>query len=81
LIFVFDPVMPTGMQTKIKKAQKPSKQKISKRLVAAAPDLLGACWSILVTCEDMELDDIGALKDVRRALSRATGKTVRKLRR
>jgi hypothetical protein len=81
LIFTFDPVMPTGMKTKIKKTQKQPQYKISKRLAASALDLLNACWSILLACEEMKLDDIGALRDVRRAISRAEGKVVRKLQR
>jgi hypothetical protein len=72
LIFVFDPVMPVGMKIKNKRPQKTSRQKISKRLIAAAPYLLGACESILATLEDMELNDIGALQDVRDAIQRAT---------
>ncbi len=38
------------------------------RLIAAAPALLDACNSIMCACEDMELDDIGALEDVRAAI-------------
>jgi hypothetical protein len=81
LIFIFDPVMPTGMKINNESPQKKSEQKINKQIIAAAFDLYGACWSILVTCEDMELDDIGALRHVRRALSRAEGKIIRKMRR
>jgi hypothetical protein len=64
------------MTVKNKNISKTSRPKISKRLVAAAPDLLGACYSILITLEELELGDIGALKDVRKAISRATGKSV-----
>ena len=42
-------------------------------LIAAAPALLGACHSILTTCEDLELEDIGALDDVREAIALAEG--------
>lgn len=45
-------------------------------LVKAAPELLDACYSILGACEDMELDDIGALDDVRYAIALAEGKSV-----
>lgn len=60
------------MKIKNKKPPKTSQQKIGKRLIAAAPYLLGACESILATLEDMELNDIGALQDVRDAIKRAT---------
>jgi hypothetical protein len=73
LIFIFDPVIPTGMTAKNKSRHKPTSQKISKRLAAAAPHLLGACYSILNTLEEMDLGDIGALDDVRDAIHRANG--------
>jgi len=60
------------MKMKNKSPREKSKKQISKRLIAAAPYLLGACESILVTLEDMELNDIGALQDVRDAIQRAT---------
>ena len=50
--------------------------KETKHLIEAAPELLNACYSILGACEDMELDDIGALDDVREAIALAEGKTV-----
>ena len=64
------------MTTKNKKRRKSTKLKIGKTLVAAAPHLLGACYSILTTLEEMELGDIGALDDVRDAIARATKKSV-----
>lgn len=39
-----------------------------KQIEAAALNLYEACNSILQTCEEMELGDIGALDDVRDAL-------------
>jgi hypothetical protein len=78
LIFIFDPVIPIGMTAKNKNRRKPASPRISKRLIAAAPNLLWACESILCTCEDMELDDIGAIREVRSAISLATGKIVRR---
>jgi hypothetical protein len=50
------------------------KKRISRKekLIAAAPFLLEACQSILTTLEELELDDIGALQDVRNAIKRAT---------
>jgi hypothetical protein len=62
---------------KTKRRNKVNKPKISKRLAAAAPSLLNASWSILLTCEEMELGDIEALNDVRDAIKRATGRPVR----
>jgi hypothetical protein len=51
-----------------------SKKKVSRneQLIAAAPFLLEACQSILTTLEELELNDIGALQDVRDAIQRAT---------
>ena len=69
--------MSAGMKTTGKRTQKKANQKTNKRITAAAFDLYEACWSILTTCEDMGLDDLGALQDVRHALSRAEGKTIR----
>jgi hypothetical protein len=76
LIFIFDPVIPIGMTARNKNTHKPANPKISKRLAAAAPHLLGACYAILTTLEEMELGDIGALDDVRDAIARATKKSV-----
>jgi hypothetical protein len=45
-----------------------------KRLRDAAPNLLYACNSILTTLEEMELGDIEALQDVRKAIAIATNK-------
>jgi hypothetical protein len=72
LIFTFDPVIPVGMTARNIKSHKPASPKISKRLAAAAPQLLEACFSILTTLEEMELGDIGALDDVRAAIQHAT---------
>lgn len=44
------------------------------RLIAAAPALLNACNAIMCACEDMELDDIGALDEVRAAIEEYEGK-------
>lgn len=59
------------MKIKNKRPHKPANPKICKRLAAATPHLLGACYSILTTLEEMELGDIGALDDVRDAIRRA----------
>lgn len=59
------------MKTENKSCRKSTKPKIGKTLIAAAPHLLGACYSILTTLEEMELGDIGALDDVRDAIRRA----------
>jgi hypothetical protein len=72
LISVFDPAIPSGMASKTKN----SKKSADKKLLEAAPHLLAACYSILNTLEEMELGDIGALDDVREAISIATGKTI-----
>jgi phenylalanine-4-hydroxylase len=56
---------------KVKNLKKAVRQKNTK-LIAAAPFLLEACQSILTTLEELELDDIGALQDVREAIQRAT---------
>ena len=63
--------MQVGMTVKNNKLHKPANPRRSKRLAAAAPHLLGACYSILTTLEEMELGDIGALDDVRDAIRRA----------
>ena len=42
-----------------------------KQIQAAAVELYAACQSILDSCEDMGLGDIGALDDVRAALQAA----------
>ena len=46
-----------------------------RQIEAAAIELYDACGSILQTCEEMQLGDIGALDDVRAAL-RAAGDKV-----
>lgn len=45
-----------------------------KQIQAAAVELYAACQSILDSCEDMGLGDIGALDDVRAALQAAGDK-------
>jgi len=60
------------MTTKAKLTKKNARQKTNRQLISAAPYLLGACQSILATLEELELDDIGALQDVRDAIQRAT---------
>ena len=76
MIFIFDSAISVGMKTENKMPRKSTSPRISKRLAAAAPHLLGACYSILTTLEEMELGDIGALDDVRDAIARATKKSV-----
>lgn len=44
------------------------------RLIAAAPALLCALNSVLCSCEEMELDDIGALEEARDAIALYEGK-------
>jgi hypothetical protein len=57
---------------KTKTTSKKIRQK--EQLISAAPFLLEACYSILMTLEELELGDIGALQDVREAIKRATAK-------
>ena len=67
------------MAKKKSKSTRSNPRKMSKRLVAAAPHLLWACYSILSTLEEMELGDVEALDDVRRAIARATGVAFKKI--
>ena len=57
------------------KTIKPMNAKKKKQIQAAALELYEACYSILDSCEDMGMEDIGGLEDVRAAL-RACGDDV-----
>ena len=57
-----------------KVCQQAEETEANARLIAAAPELLAALYSVLQSCEEMGME-IPAEQDIRAAIAKAIGKT------